>query len=283
MKTNVFLILLVFLSQSIFSQIYISKGQEVYGTWKKSNSPYIIDGEAIVPAGKTLTIKKGVEVKFKTGTNRDYRIDGYKANNFDLGFLRVEGTIIAKGSETDKIKFTSNGDGNWGTIFINSRSDKNYFSYCIFEKGYHIRGITDTDNSTGVLTFLNSTGKVENCLFLRNGWTAINCKQSSNPTITNVTIVKNNYGLECNSSSAPTIKNTIIWKNYTALYMNGGAHPSISYSLIQDPNMERAYDKGNNIFGQNPDFKDEVFDNYTISSSSICRKAGEKGADIGSK
>lgn len=273
----------LFGGQSIFSQTYISNKQEVHGTWKKSKSPYIVDGEAIVPPGKTLTIKKGVVVKFKTGTNRDYRIDRILEKSFNLGFLRIKGNIIAKGNSKNKIKFTSNGDGNWGTIFIDSRDKNNIFKYCIFEKGYHIRGITKADNSTGVLTFYNSNGSVENCMFIRNGWTALNFKETSKPTITNVTIVKNNYGIECNSGSIPIIKNTIIWKNYTALYINGASLPRISYSLIQDESIDRYYDKGNNIFAQDPDFKDEIFDDYSLKDNSICKKAGENGSDIGSQ
>ncbi len=283
MKTKVILIILIIISQNLYSQTYIKDGQKVFGTWKKSNSPYIINGEAIIPTGKTLKIKKGVEIRFKTGTSRDYRVDGLKNREFDLGFLRVNGKIIAKGTDKDRITFTSDGYGNWGTIFINSREKGNYFKYCDFKYGYHIRSIITNDNSTGVLSFYNSTGTIDHCLFVNNGWTAINCKEKSSPIINNVTIVKNNYGIECNSGSKPIITNSILWKNNTALYINGSSMPKISYTLIQDNQLEREYDKGNNILGQDPEFKDEVFNEYNIAENSICKKAGEKGKDLGSE
>ncbi|OQA02352.1 MAG: hypothetical protein BWY70_00025 [Bacteroidetes bacterium ADurb.Bin408] len=60
-------------SKSYSGSSTISNKQEVYGTWTKSKSPYTIQGEAIVPEGKTLTIEPGVTVKFKTGTNKRFR------------------------------------------------------------------------------------------------------------------------------------------------------------------------------------------------------------------
>jgi hypothetical protein len=43
----------------------------------KKGSPYIINGEAIVPSGKTLEIKPGVVVRFKTGESRPTIMTGH--------------------------------------------------------------------------------------------------------------------------------------------------------------------------------------------------------------
>ena len=67
MKTKLLLALLIF-SQFVFAQTTISDGEEVSGTWNMSGSPYVVEGEAIVPIGATLTIKPGVVVKFKPAT-----------------------------------------------------------------------------------------------------------------------------------------------------------------------------------------------------------------------
>ncbi len=283
MKMKIFTVLLLFVSQTFFAQTTIKHGQEVFGTWKKTQSPYIIEGEAIVPAGKTLKIKKGVKLMFQTGTYRDYRLDGVINPGFNVGFLRVNGKIIAEGSKSERIMFSRNGSGNWGNVFIDTDEKDNVFKYCVFEYGYYIRGITELDNATGALSFYGSSGTVEFCTFRNNGWTAINCKQNANPFIKNVTIVGNNYGVECNSNSVPVISNAIIWDNNTALYINGSAVPEFSYSLIQNYSLEYAYDKGNNIFGKNPGFLNSYNNDYSLINDSPCKKSGKNGSDMGAE
>ena len=53
----------------LYSSTQISDGEEVYGLWKKSLSPYIVEGLAVVPYNKTLKIEPGVVVLFKSSTN----------------------------------------------------------------------------------------------------------------------------------------------------------------------------------------------------------------------
>jgi len=58
-------------------------------TWTLENSPYILVDDITVAKGATLTIEPGVEV------------------NFDLWSLIIEGTLIAKGNESHRIKLQS--------------------------------------------------------------------------------------------------------------------------------------------------------------------------------
>lgn len=279
MKTKLLLLVFLISSSFAFSQTVIKDGQKVSGTWKKSKSPYFIEGEAIVPEGKTLKIKPGVEVRFKTGTNFDYRYSGETKVNkdFDAGFLRVEGKLIAVGTSDDFITFTSKSNsGYWGTIaFVNSKD--NVLEYCKVEYSNYIRGIVVDDNATGSFSFIDSDGEVKNCIFYSN-WVGLNCKQGSEPSISNCVFYANEYGIEANSDSGPEVINSIFWENSECAFINGDAFVYISYSLIQDKYLPNGFkDKGNNILRKDPNLKSD----YTVSTSSACYKAGEDGVNIG--
>lgn len=239
----------------ILSQTYIKDKEEVSGTWTTKGSPYIIEGEAIVPEGKVLTIKPGVRIEFNTSLERDYLIDGEKNPNFKLGFLRVNGKLIAKGKAKKMIIFDRKGNSDyWGNVSIINSKDS-HLEYCHFRKSYYIRSIIPTDNATGSLTFINSTGTVKNCIFANNGWTALNCKKGSAPILENLTIFNNEYGIECNSKSNPMIKNVILFRNNTTFYINGDSNPSISNSSIEDSKLpEDLKDEGGNVLSTNPMF-----------------------------
>ena len=278
MKIKFFIIFLIVGNLSLFGQTTVHNGQEVFGTWNKSGSPYIIEGEAIVPEGEVLTIKSGVEVKFKTGNDIDYRYsDGSLNPNFNVGCLRVEGTFIAKGKKNKMILFTSKEKyGKWGAIFF-VNSDDNYMTYCQVEFSQHLRSVTEDDNATGAISFVNSSGTVENCI-ISNSWTGINCKQGSEPEIINCVVTDNEYGIEANSDSKPNIVNTIIWNNVNCFYINPGATVKISHTLIQDDFLEEGvYDKGNNILGKNPLMNNK----FELRESSPCFKTGLKGKNMG--
>ncbi len=278
MKTKVLLVIFLLFSSVIFAETIIKDGEKVYGKWKKSGSPYIIKGEAIVPQGKTLEIKPGVVVKFKVGNVVDYRTeDGYLNRDFNVGFLRVEGKLIAKGKKRKRILFTHNEKyGKWGNIVFVNTSDIE-MEYCIVEFSQYIRLVTEDDNATGSVSFLNSKGTLKNCIF-RDSWTGVNCKQGAYPTIKNCIVMDNEYGVESNSESKPRVINTVIWNNDQCFYINPGAKILLEYSLIQDDYLENGvYDKGNNILDENPKLKKD----YKVDKNSPCYKAGKDNDNIG--
>jgi len=260
---------------SVNAQTIINDKDYVSGVWKKSKSPYIIRGEAIIAEGKSLKIKPGVMVKFKTGDERDYP-------GSDVGFLRVKGTLIAEGNENKMIIFTREGEfGNWGVIQIDSRSKDSKLRYCKIEHSMFIRTIVADDNATGAVSVYNSYIEISNCLFV-NGWVGVNCKKNADPLMKNNIFANNQYGLECNSASSPTLLNCIIWNNKTALYVNGESKPMMSYSLInENPAKYGVADDGTNLIGLDPKFSSEENGDYTLSSGSPCKGKGKNGVDIG--
>lgn len=279
MKIKV-LILFLFVTTISLGQTTIKDGEEVSGTWRKSGSPYTIEGEAIIPEGKVLKIKPGVIVEFKVGENRDYRLSGDKNPDFDLGFLRVKGQLKAKGKKNKPVVFTrAYNYGFWGNVFFENSSD-NTLKYCNFHYAYYMRSVTEDDNGTGAVSFYKSDAEVEHCVFADNGWTAVNCKQGSSPTFKNLTILRNQYAVECNTNSKPTIINSIIWDNENGFYINGGGKAILSYCLVQGSSLPSgAYSSNKVIMGKDP----KVDTDFTLDKNSPCLNAGKDGANIGAE
>lgn len=70
-------------------------------TWKKSWSPISLNGDLIIPAGRTLTIEAGVSVSF---SSVDQGQTGYRP---DVCELIVEGALQADGNESEPIRLIS--------------------------------------------------------------------------------------------------------------------------------------------------------------------------------
>jgi len=95
-------------------------------TWRKADSPFIVKQQVSVVEDVTLTIEPGVTVKF----------DKDKA-------LLIDGILVAKGTASEKIVFTSNGDptpGYWGFISFSDFSkdatydaNGNYTGGCVLQ------------------------------------------------------------------------------------------------------------------------------------------------------
>lgn len=142
-------------------------------TWTLANSPYIVVGNILVDQGVTLTVEPGVTVKF----------------NQDL-YLYVDGTLIAPGTESNMITFTSNQasptQGDWQHIKFRDSAvdatfdeDGNYVSGCILEyckvewgsfgiwvenTSAFIGSCTVINNNIGIMLAGDSGGIVSNCI-----------------------------------------------------------------------------------------------------------------------
>lgn len=137
MKQLIGLLTFVFLGSFYngYSQTQIPGG-EVSGTWTLAGSPYLIEGDVVVPNSQTLEIEPGVIVDF-TGHYH----------------MQVKGTLKAIGQENDSIEFSvsdttgyaANEHVGWGSIWIESNdpsNDSTILSHCIISFSKDAPGIS---------------------------------------------------------------------------------------------------------------------------------------------
>ena len=153
MKKIYALSLLVLFSFALYSQTEVSGDQS--GEWTASGSPYLVTGDVIVPQGETLTLDAGVVVKFQ--------------GHFKL---TVEGKLLAQGSETDTIYFTTDDPATgWHGIRLDQTQEISEFHYCRIQYG-KTSGSNFPDQHGGGIIMNNSDAVIDHCLFANNEATA---------------------------------------------------------------------------------------------------------------
>jgi outer membrane protein assembly factor BamB len=256
--------LFLILSNSAFSQTNVSGVISTNTTWTKAASPYIITNNLLVNSGVVLTIESGVEIRFESNL-----------------YLKVQGQIIANGTSTEMIKFTSNktvkAKGDWGKIWLISTTSSfdsgyNYlsgslFNNCIIE--YAQEGIRFDDaqivlinsrvaNNTIGLSFKKSN----NSLFKNN-------LISENSDGVNTSIGTENYGVGLNTQ-VKFIENKIVNNSNVGLSFGG-------YMINSNFNLFKGNLVANNGgVGLNFSWGDVVqgFNNNTIEYNIIYNNGG---------
>ncbi len=190
---------------SLFSSSQETSGPIAHHTVWKSDTVKVT-ADIIVFNGTTLTIKPGTCVEFQGA----YRIN-------------VNGTLIAKGSESDSVIFTAVDSIRWLGIVFNTTApdnDSSIISFCRLEYCS-----VDTLYEGGAIHIKNySKLRIDNCLIQNNigRGGGIRCDNAS-PLITNNNITNNigifeGGGIFCVNKSMPLIVNNIIQYNCS----NGG-------------------------------------------------------------
>jgi len=123
-------------------------------TWTKQDSPYYITDVTRVTEGITLIIEPGVSVYFKEKES-----------------LRIDGTLIARGTEFDRITITAQKpeNGHWGNILFTPTSvgasydnDEKYISGSILE--YCDISFGGKAEDTGIIQLNKSNPYVNHCV-----------------------------------------------------------------------------------------------------------------------
>ena len=233
-------IFLTVISFGINGQTYVSGIIYSNTTWTLANSPYIVVDTVFV-YGVTLTIEPGVKVKFENNK-----------------LIKSTGSIIASGSITDSITFTSNSilptSGIYSGIINNGGADTSRFDYCNFQyaeygiKNYGpliIKNCIFSKNINGLFSiqsfdtpyvyldsseFINNTnyglydsfGHIFNTKFISN---QIGLFATYSSVLENCTIKSNQIGLKNKIWSSLFLKNCIIDSNLIGI--NVVAHSGV--------------------------------------------------------
>jgi hypothetical protein len=231
--TILILVVLVGLSIVSLSNKIAYAATEVSGsivsdtTWTVANSPYVITGHIVVESGANLTIDPGVTVKFDWGK-----------------IMLVEGGLIAKGTVSNEILFTSNesspSPGDWGYIKFEQGSigtiyDSNdeYLSgsileYCRVEySGFYdevaiagapfVNACTIVNNSYGGVDAYRYTGipgqydsvRITNSVISQNTGGGMGIARAKNAIISGNTISGNKLGVRILGGTTTVINNII--------------------------------------------------------------------------
>jgi hypothetical protein len=208
-KLYSFFLLLLSISISATSQTNVSGGIYTNTTWTLANSPYIVVDTVVVFPGVTLIIEPGVVVKFDLNKRIEIR----------------QGSLIAAGTVTDSIIFTSNAltptPGNWYGIWLNDAAS-DFFNYCRIEYArFGIRSDYVTVQVRNTNFFNNLEGLncssynvfIDTCNF-RFNTTAVSA--SFSPVINHCDISNNGTGIAAGGANWE-IKNSTIRNNQTGL------------------------------------------------------------------
>ncbi len=223
MNVKLFLLILLILPISLFSQTQVSGNQS--GVWIAASSPYQVIGETTIPTGDTLIIEPGVEINFQ---------GHYK-------FI-VNGNLQAVGTETDSIIFTTdNISTGWAGIRFVNADTTSLLSRCVIKYGKSTGSWPD--NSGGGVSLWDSDITIENCYFTNNFSENLGgglfC-WGSNPTV-NYSVFRNNdcsydggaiylYFSDANINYCEVIENHASYYGAGLAFEHGSAE--IKYSLF---------------------------------------------------
>lgn len=180
----------------------------VSGSWTQGNT-YRVTGNIIVPAGQTLTIEEGIEIKF----------DGYYS-------FTVNGTLLANGTSDKYIKFTSNNTSpsnkDWNQIVVNGISK---MDYCIIEYGK-----AKNDDNIGLL---NVTGNLAltNSIVRNSEQSAISIRNAGNVVVEKNKIYNCAYGFSIYTTGKAVIQNNEI---YNHVWIGINIYQASTSSIFKD-------------------------------------------------
>ena len=196
----------------------------------------------------------------------------------DYYSFNISGTLLAEGTETDSIIFTSGqascNPGDWNEIrFEEYSNDNSIISYAKID--YASYGIYCSSSSPSI----------SNSTIIYNNEYGICCSAASSPSISNNTINNNSDGIYCSSSSPSINNNTINNHNNYGIYFSYYSSSSISNNTINYNNLgiccfESSPSISNNTISNNNDGIDCNSSSHPIIISNIIYDNSGNGVEL---
>ena len=190
-------------------------------------SPYLAQDDLTIPAGKTLNIEAGVEMKFKG--NR-------WGTDYNMASLYINGRLVARGSPSRKITLTSfsppaGSAGWWGQIHFSSSSRDSILENTIIENGG--RALCQFCPAIA-LSVKDTSVKIKDSLIentSRSGLELIN----SSSTIDGLTVEDCHGGQAIYiNGGAPTISHSAFKNTYSGMSIEGGSRAEVVDSRFEN-------------------------------------------------
>ena len=217
-----------------YNGILVSSGSAtVRGTWHR-DLPFVIEGDLTIETGVVLTLEPGVVVKLTTAYSY------YRCN------IIVNGGLVANGTTTDRIIFTSihddgaggdtnnNGSQSWpgpgdwkGIQFTASSLSSSSVAYANIAYGGCQYSYYGGCSEFPMMKITGASPTIANNLVAYSGWYGIQIESLAAPTIRDNIIRDNrNHGLVLANRAAPTVQNNQFIANQGyAVYMDAGCTP----------------------------------------------------------
>lgn len=262
MKLFTFLLKIILLILIFFTACSNSESPDNYYEydWKLAKSPYLITDTVSIDSGEVFRVQPGVVIRFASNA-----------------VFIVNGTLIAKGTNSDSIRFTSgtqNKEKFWKGIIFENCSNNSILEYCIVEYGMD-----------KFIKIINSSPTISSCCIryliphAETGGCLIYCSGNSFPKIQNNIIAEfYNYmisGIMCIAPSNPLLCNNDIYcNNYNyGIAINGGGFLDGNYlaaEVIENNHRNIVVD---NSLGEPVDiFGDGIFSTNSTNSIKLFSK-----------
>jgi parallel beta-helix repeat protein len=221
---------------------FVSGSIMVDTIWILADSPYIVTGDVTVEPGATLTIEPGVDVRF------------------DPPFtIIVDGTLIADGTDVDRITFTSSlgtpAKGDWYTIRLRTdnnlidNADIEYASYGVFMTFFGTGNVISNSSFTncefdGIYITNSDNNLIFNCTSTYNDRYGITIYESYGTKVEDCTVQNNNYfGINLNASTFTEIIDTNVSYNAgKGILLYSNSHNTTILGCEVDCNNDKGID-----------------------------------------
>jgi len=176
----------------------IAGGNVINQTWSPAGSPYVIQGDIVVPVGASLTIQAGTVVQFASSDGQAAGLDATRIE------LTVNGALTVSGTATSPVTFQAQSGtamGIWYGVVVGSSATSTTITGAVLQNAAF--GVVS--QATGnALSISSTTARTNN-----RGFDI----EAGTPSLDRLTATANVFGLYVGGSAAPNVTGALIYGN----------------------------------------------------------------------